>query len=104
MADSGAPFNGGTPGALVSPGQYALDWVTSLGGTLTADAAGTGIVCTMPTGPDGLPVPLPQELASMIAIWQQSILAATQGKVWPPNALTYPCFGFGTVTGLPFVT
>jgi hypothetical protein len=88
----------------VSPGQYALDWVTSLGGSLAADAHGTGLVCTMPTGADGLPVPMPQELAAMVGIWQQSILAAIQGKVWPPNALLCPQFGFGTVAGLPFVT
>jgi len=93
--DSGSPFNGGAPGTLVTPGQYALDWVRALGGDIALDANGTGIVVT-------LGVPWPNELQALVGVWQSSIIAAIQGKVYPPDALTCPRFGFGTVVGLPF--
>lgn len=84
---SGGPFNGGTPGTYVSPGQYTLDWITSLGGTASLDSHGTGLVLTMPIGSDGVTrVPFPQELQCLIIDYQQSLLAAIQGKVWPPGS------------------
>jgi hypothetical protein len=83
-------FNGGTPGAIVSPGRYALDWLQSLGGTAALDAAGTGLVITMPVGPDGLPTPWPQELQALVQNYRNSLMAAIQGKVYPPGSDQLP--------------
>jgi hypothetical protein len=83
-------FNGGTSGATVSPGQYALDWVVSLGGSATVDANGTTLRVHMPFQPDNTPTPLPDALEALILNNRLGVIAAVAGKVYPPGS-DQPC-------------
>jgi hypothetical protein len=83
----------GTPGTYVSPGQYALDWITFLGGTATTPD-GIQLRLTMPIQA-GIPVQWPQELQCLIANWRLSLVAAIQGKVYPPGSDQPPPYGCG---------
>lgn len=90
-------FNGGTPGTTVSAGQYALDWLRSLGGSASVSADGATLYITMPFLADNTPTPIPQELAAMITVYRHSMIAAVAGKVYPlgsdqpipPNVFPY---------------
>lgn len=84
----------GTPGTYVSPGQYALDWIRFLGGDATSPD-GVSLLTTMPLDANGTPVQWPQELQCLIVNWQQSILAALTGKVYPPGSDRPPPAGCG---------
>jgi hypothetical protein len=84
----------GTPGTYVSPGQYALDWITFLGGTATTPD-GISLELTMPLDASGVPVGWPQELQCLIVNWRLSLLAAIDGKVYPPGSDQPPPAGWG---------
>lgn len=82
---NGQQFNGGTPGELVTPGQFAVDWLTALGGTFTLVNQNQGFTYSMPLDGTGLqPVAIPQDLAAMLVQYRQSIIAALQGIEYPP--------------------
>lgn len=85
----------GIPGATVSPGKYALDWINFLGGTAALDQYGTGLVLTMPLAANGTPVQWPIELQTLIVNHRQSLLAAIVGKVYPPGSDQPPPPGAG---------
>ena len=75
----------GTPGSTVSPGQYALDWVEFLGGSIVAN--GSQLQVEMPIDPGtGVPVQIPTELQALLQSNPQSILAAINGIVYPPGS------------------
>lgn len=79
-------FNGGTAGATVSPGQYALDWLVSLGGSVTVSDNGATLHVHQPFQPDGTPTPIPDDLAAMLTNNRHGVLAAAVGKVYPPGS------------------
>jgi len=79
-------FNGGTAGATVSPGQYALDWLVSLGGSVSVSSNGTTLTVNQPFQPDGTPTPIPDALAAMLTNNRHGVLAAAAGKVYPPGS------------------
>lgn len=79
-------FNGGTAGTTVSRGQYALDWIRSLGGDVTVSADGATPTVHMPFLPDNTPTPIPDDLAAMLVSYRESVIAAVAGKVWPPGS------------------
>jgi hypothetical protein len=96
---NGNIYNGGptygNPGHIVTPGQYALDWITSLGGSFTLSNNNTTINAVMPIDPvTGAPDAVPAHLQSLICSARQSIIAAILGKQYPPIP---PCLpGNGT--------
>jgi hypothetical protein len=84
---NGAPdgmFNGGTPGTQVTRGQYALDWIRALGGDVVLSNNNTTMTVVMPFQPDNTPTPLPAELQTLVTNSRESIIAAVQGKQYPP--------------------
>jgi hypothetical protein len=88
---NGQIYNGGPPfgecGHIVTIGQYALDWITALGGSVTLGNQNKTIQSiNMPLDPSGVPVALPQGLVALTTtdVQRQSLIAAVQGKVWPP--------------------
>ena len=76
---NGQQWNGGNPGELVTPGQFAMDWLEALGGLFTLVNNAQGFTYTLPDG-----VVIPQDLAAMLINYRQSIIAALQGKQYPP--------------------
>lgn len=80
-----AIFNGGAAGTMVSPGQYTLDWLRALGGNASSPD-GFSLKITMPFQPDGTPAPMPDDLAAKLVVYRNSVLAALNGIVYPPNS------------------
>lgn len=81
----GQQWNGGNPGALVTAGQFAMDWLQALGGVFTLTNQNQGFTYTMPLDGTGLqPVAIPQDLATMLINYRESVLAALQGVNYPP--------------------
>lgn len=93
---NGQIFNGGTAGARVTAGQFALDWIVSLGGSVELSNNFTTLNVVMPFQPDNTPTPLPQELQALVNNNRESLIGAARGVVWPP--LPPVC----TLAGFPF--
>jgi hypothetical protein len=87
----GQMYNGGTPGAMVSVGQYVVDWLQALGGIFVLIDNAQGFTYTMPLDGTGIPVAIPQALASLLIEDRQSVIAALQGKVYPPLPVARCC-------------
>lgn len=77
-------FNGGTQGARVTAGQYALDWIRSLGGDVTLSNNNTTMTVVMPKTPDDTPAQMHPELQAMLTVYRESVIAAVQGVAYPP--------------------
>jgi hypothetical protein len=77
-------YDGGTPGQVVTNGQYAFDWLTSIGGTVELFANDNGYNLIMPFLPDNTPTPIPQDLLAIIQNNKQSFIAASQNIAYPP--------------------
>lgn len=71
-------------GTRVTPGQYALDWLMSLGGSIQLSNNNTTFNVVMPFQPDNTPTPLPQDLACLLISARESVIAAARGVQWPP--------------------
>ena len=81
--NGGPPY--GQPGHIVTAGQYALDWITALGGTVTLSNNDTTIdPIAMPLDTNGIPVAMPARLTALVNNNRESLIAAVRGKVWPP--------------------
>lgn len=77
-------FNGGTPGTRVTAGQYALDWLTSLGGSAVLTNNNTTFNIVMPFLADGTPAPIPDALNALLQNVRQSFIGALRGVQYPP--------------------
>lgn len=83
-APYGQMFNGGTVGQRVTEGQFALDWIVALGGSVELSNNFTTMNVVMPFQADNTPTPLPQDLQAMINNNRESIIGAVRGIAYPP--------------------